>query len=178
MILAIQAQRQLFRYGFFTKYKPPVLEALQGFQVIEQVSEESLKEVLPLIRAYQEFYGVQNVCDKRNFEFFSIFSGDSELGRQFLFREHEKVVGFSTVYFTFNSTITSKIAVLNDLYTLPHSRGNGIGRKLIEHCREFAKNNGAARLQWVTAQDNESAQKLYDSMATGKSTWHFYTYNT
>nr|WP_277608784.1 GNAT family N-acetyltransferase [Microbulbifer elongatus] len=133
---------------------------------------------MPLIRAYQEFYKVQGVCDEKNFKFFSRFTGSSELGRQFLFREEEKVVSFATVYFTYTSTITSKIAILNDLYTSPGSRGNGIGRKLIEHCRDFAKENGAARLQWVTSPDNEVAQKLYDSIDTGKSTWHFYTYNT
>jgi len=126
----------------------------QGIHVIEQVSEGNLKEVLPLIRAYQEFYKVQDVCDEKNFKFFSRFSGSSGFGRQFLFREEAKVVGFATVYFTHASTITSKIAILNDLYTLPSTRGNGIGRKLIEHCREFAKENGAARLQWITSPDN------------------------
>ena len=87
-------------------------------------------------------------------------------------------MGFATVYFTFTSSITAKVAVLNDLYTSVGYRGKGVGRQLIEHCREFASVNGAARLQWVTAPDNVPAQKLYDSMQTGKSTWHFYTYNT
>jgi ribosomal protein S18 acetylase RimI-like enzyme len=59
---------------------------------------------------------------------------------------------------------------------LPIFRGKGIGHKLIERCRSFAAENGAARLQWVTAPDNEQAQKLYDSLNTGKSTWFFYTY--
>ncbi|MCU7834228.1 MAG: hypothetical protein KZQ83_03155 [gamma proteobacterium symbiont of Taylorina sp.] len=45
-------------------------------------------------------------------------------------------------------------------------------------CQFIYRNNGAARLQWVTAQDNEQAQKLYNSMNTSKSTWYFYTYNT
>ncbi|EWH10461.1 putative acetyltransferase [Catenovulum agarivorans DS-2] len=146
--------------------------------MIEQVSKENLPEVLPLVRAYQEFYKVQSVCDKRNFEFFSKFCGSSEHGSQFLFRKEQEVAGFATVYFTFTSTITSKIAILNDLYTLPKFRGNGVGRQLIDHCREFARVNGAARLQWVTAPDNVAAQKLYDSMGTSKSTWHFYTYST
>ena len=85
---------------------------------------------------------------------------------------------FFSVFFTYASTITAKVAVLSDLYTLSDHRGKGVGRQLIEHCRKYAADNGAARLQWVTATDNQQAQKLYDAMDTGKSTWHFYTYKS
>ena len=146
--------------------------------MIEAVSKNNLTEVLPLIRAYQEFYKVSEISDDRNSEFFAQFGKSSPAGCQFIYREAGNVVGFATVYFSFTSTIAAKVAVLNDLYTLPNCRGKGVGRQLIEHCRNYAAENGAARLQWVTAPDNEQAQKLYESLNTGKSTWHFYTYNT
>lgn len=146
--------------------------------MIEIVSKRNLAEVIPLIRAYQEFYKVAEISDDRNAEFFSQFGESNSSGCQFIYREAGNVVGFATVYFSFTSTITAKVAVLNDLYTLPSYRGKGIGRQLIEHCRKYAAKNDAARLQWVTAPDNEQAQKLYESLNTGKSTWHFYTYNT
>lgn len=146
--------------------------------MIESVSNKNIDEVLPLIRKYMEFYKISDISDSRNREFFSQFGEDNSSGCQFLFRDSGSVVGFATVYFTFTSSITAKVAVLNDLYTSPDLRGKGIGRQLIEHCRQFAADNGAARLQWVTAPDNEPAQKLYDSMQTGKSSWQFYTYNT
>ncbi|NRB40311.1 MAG: GNAT family N-acetyltransferase [Pseudomonadales bacterium] len=146
--------------------------------MIEEVSEKNIEDVLPLIRAYQEFYKVSDISDARNMEFFSQFGSGNSAGCQFLYRENSEVVGFATVYFSYTSTITAKVAVLNDLYTSPKMRGKGVGKKLIEHCREFAANNDAVRLQWVTAPDNEKAQKLYDSLNTNKSTWHFYAYNT
>ncbi len=146
--------------------------------MIEEVSKKNIEEVLPLIRAYQEFYKVSDISDARNLEFFSQFGSSNSAGCQFLYREGLEVVGFATVYFSYTSTITAKVAVLNDLYTSPKMRGKGVGKKLIEHCREFAANNGAVRLQWVTAPDNEKAQKLYDSLNTNKSTWYFYAYNT
>ncbi len=146
--------------------------------MIEVVSSKNIDEALPLIREYQEFYKVADISDSRNKEFFSQFGETSLSGCQFIFRKDSKAVGFATVFFTYSSTLAVKVAVLNDLYTLPEIRGEGIGKKLVEHCREFAKSNGASRLQWVTAPDNEQAQRLYDSLNTGKSTWCFYTYNT
>ncbi|MGC1511263.1 GNAT family N-acetyltransferase [Ketobacter sp.] len=144
--------------------------------MIEVVSETNLTEVLPLIRAYQEFYKAADISDDRNAEFFAQFGDSSPIGCQFIYKEDGNVVGFATIYFSFSSTITAKVAVLNDLFTLPQRRGKGIGRQLIEHCRSYAAKHGASRLQWVTALGNEPAQKLYDSLNTGKSTWHFYTY--
>ena len=146
--------------------------------MIEVVSKNNLSEVLPLIRAYQEFYKILEISDDRNSEFFSQFSESSSSGCQFAYREDGDIVGFATIYFSFTTLITAKVAVLNDLYTLPSCRGKGIGRQLVEHCHSYAAEKGAARLQWVTAPDNEQAQKLYDSLNTGKSMWHFYTYNT
>lgn len=145
--------------------------------MIEPVTKDSLAEVLPLIRAYQEFYKVADISDERNRVFFSQFSESNPAGCQFLYRELGRVIGFATVYFSFTSSLAAKVAVLNDLYTLPDQRGRGVGRQLIEQCRRFAANNGAIRLQWLTATNNEQAQKLYDSLNTNKSTWHFYSYN-
>ena len=144
--------------------------------MIENVSEKNLDELLPLIRGYQEFYKVKEISDARNKIFFSQFGESNPLGCQFLFRQNNKVVGFATVYFTFSSTLAAKVGVLNDLYTIPTMRGKGIGRKLIKHCHEYAKKNEAVRLQWITAPDNEQAQKLYDSMETNKSSWLLYTF--
>ena len=87
-------------------------------------------------------------------------------------------IAFATVYFNFSSTLAAKVGVLNDLYTTPAYRSSGVGRELIEHCRQFAQRRGAIRLQWLTATDNLTAQRLYDSLDTRKSDWHFYTYST
>lgn len=146
--------------------------------MIEIVSESNIDKVLPLIRAYQEFYNIADISDSKNRDFFAQFGESNSSGCQFIYRDKGNVAGFATVYFTYTSTIAAKVAILNDLYTMPDFRGKGIGRKLIEHCHSYASSNGAARLQWVTAPDNKQAQKLYDSMNTSKSTWYFYAYNT
>lgn len=146
--------------------------------MIEAVSERNFEEVLPLIRQYQEFYEVANISDSKNRDFFSQFGESKPSGCLFIFRRDGNAVAFATVYFSYASSIASKVGVMNDLYTIPGNRGQGIGRQLIEHCHAFATKNGAARLQWTTATDNEKAQKLYDSMDTKKSTWHVYTYST
>lgn len=145
--------------------------------MIEAVSSKNIEEALPLIRKYQEFYKVQGIDDDKNRAFFSQFSEHGNDGCLFLFRNKAgEAVAFATVYFTYVSSIPARVGIMNDLYTLQNHRGKGIGKLLINHCLEFALKNGAVRLQWLTAQDNHQAQKLYDSLNTSKSTWHVYTY--
>ena len=145
--------------------------------MIEAVSSKNLEEVLPLIRKYQKFYKVQGINDEKNRAFFSQFHENGSDGCLFLFRNKAgEAVGFATVYFTYVSSIPARVGVMNDLYTLPTYRGKGIGKLLINHCLDFSLKKGAARLQWLTAQDNQQAQLLYDSLDTKKSTWHVYTY--
>jgi ribosomal protein S18 acetylase RimI-like enzyme len=144
--------------------------------MIESVSENNLEEALPLIRAYQEFYKINNVSDSKNKAFFEQFNEESPSGCQFIYRENGQAVAFATVYFSYASSIVSKVAVLNDVFTLSDFRGKGIARMLIEHCWHYAQNHDAARLQWVTAPENSAAKRLYDSMNASQSHWDFYTY--
>lgn len=145
--------------------------------MIEAVSASNIDEILPLIRKYQAFYQIPDIDDARNRTFFSRFSESGNEGCLFLYRNDAGLaVAFATVYFSYVSSITARVGVMNDLYTLPDHRGTGIGRQLIDHCLQFALSKGAARLQWLTAEDNQQAQQLYDSLKTRKSTWKVYTY--
>lgn len=56
--------------------------------MIEVVTDENLDEVIPLIRRYQEFYGVSEISDETNREFFSQLGEGQSIGCQFLFREN------------------------------------------------------------------------------------------
>lgn len=144
--------------------------------MIEAINNTNLSEVLPLIRDYQTFYNVQNIDDARNEMFFSQFGIDSEKGCLFGYRKDKRLVAFATVYFTYASSITSKVAVLNDLYTCKEYRKQGIATALIKHCGQYVKEKDAARLQWVTAADNTSAQRVYQALGAKQSSWEFFTY--
>lgn len=150
----------------------------KAINMIEPIDGKNLSKVLPLIRKYQEFYKVKGIDDDRNREFFSQFGISSDKGCIFGFRIDDEIVAFSTVYFSYASSITSKVAIMNDLYTLESHRKQGIATELIKHCEKYAKKNSAARLQWVTAANNESAQSIYKALGAKQSSWEFFTYTT
>lgn len=146
--------------------------------MIEPINVKNLNEVLPLIRKYQEFYNIDKIDDDKNRAFFSQFGYSSNKGCLFGYRLNGKFVAFATVYFCYASSIISKVGVMNDLFTSLEYRQQGIGKELIKHCENYAKENGAVRLQWVTAASNEAALATYKSLGTKQSSWEFFTYTT
>ena len=54
---------------------------------------------------------------------------------------------------------------LQDLFVAEGRRGDGIGRRLIEHVYAEARAVGAARVHWLTHESNSNAMPLYDRIA-------------
>ena len=60
---------------------------------------------------------------------------------------------------------TGDYLYLQDLFVSPDSRGAGVGRKLIEHVYGLARDQGCARVHWLTHETNTAAMLLYDRIA-------------
>jgi GNAT superfamily N-acetyltransferase len=142
---------------------------------VSPVREEEFEELLPLISAYQRFYGVDDVDPDRNRHFFRRFLGPSPDGLLLAARdEGGAILGYACLYWHFSSLQALETVLMNDLYVAPVARGRGIGRALIEATSAIARERGAAWVEWSTAPDNHTAQRLYDSLTSEKSTWLSY----
>jgi GNAT superfamily N-acetyltransferase len=136
------------------------------------VQEEEFERLLPMIAAYQRFYEVEDVDSDRNRIFFRRFLAPSKDGELLAARDESGgILGYACLYWHFSSLAAVETVLMNDLFVAPEARGRGIGRALIEASREVARGRGAAWLEWATAPDNHTAQRLYDSMTNEKSTW-------
>lgn len=146
--------------------------------MIEEVTESNFNEVLPLIKEYQEFYGVPEIDEEKNKRYFSQFLGKNINGVLHLYRAEGRAVGFTTIYRGYSSTRAEEVAILNDLFVSPDYRGRGYAKQLISHAIEEAKGRGFYRIQWLTAKSNMEAQNLYSSLGANKSEWFFYAKET
>lgn len=141
---------------------------------IERVRVVDLPLLLPMMRAYCDFYGV-SPRDDRLVALSRALIDDPGEGQQLLARDEEGgPVGFATVFWTWQTLDATRIGVMNDLYVVPEVRGSGVGRQLIESCRGLCRKRGAHKLVWETAPDNHTAQRLYDAVGAASSTWLAY----
>jgi GNAT superfamily N-acetyltransferase len=141
---------------------------------VRPIHPTELEELLPLIAGYQRFYGAE-VVPERNRRFFSRFIDPSDEGLLLGAWVDGRLTGFATLYWFFSSTKATDSVLMNDLFVREDARGAGIGRALIASALDQARKHGAAHLEWFTAPDNVTAQRLYDSFpGSNRSTWVAY----
>jgi GNAT superfamily N-acetyltransferase len=141
---------------------------------IEPITGGQFERLLPLIAAYQRFYGVEQIDEARNRTFFARFIAPSDDGMLLAAWRDDELVGYACLYWHFTSLVPAETVLMNDLYVNPEIRGQGVGRALIEASAAVARERDADRLEWATAPDNETAQRLYDSTGAERSEWITY----
>jgi GNAT superfamily N-acetyltransferase len=139
---------------------------------IAMVREEDLGDLLPLMRAYCDFYGVTPTDTALLAMSRTLIADPEREGVQLIARDaHRTAVAFATVFWTWQTLSASRAAVMNDLFVAEHARGTGIAEALIAACGDAARVHGAPKLVWQTAKDNLRAQAVYDRVGGQRSEW-------
>ena len=140
---------------------------------IAEVGEDDLADLLPLMVAYCDFYGVTPSPDALLALSRTLLDEPEHHGLQLIARRGEGggAVGFATLYWTWSTLRAARIAVMNDLYVVPEARGTGVAEALIDGCRERCRERGMTWLEWRTAPGNLRAQRLYERVGAQRSDW-------
>jgi GNAT superfamily N-acetyltransferase len=154
-----------------------MLDGHDASHSIELVAERDLEELLPLLRAYCDFYAA-SPSERALRELSRTLIADPEReGVQLLARSDgtHAAVGFATVFWSWDTTEAGRIGIMHDLYVAPEARGCGLADQLIEACLARCSAHGASRLEWQTAPDNIRAQSVYDRAGGVREPWLLYT---
>ena len=86
--------------------------------------------------------------------------------RSVIFVAHadEQMLGFTQLYPALCSVDLVNYFVLYDLFVMANMRQRGVGRSLMTAASDWARRQGAARLDLETARDNAPGQALYRSL--------------
>ena len=130
---------------------------------IDTVGEQDLDQLLPLLRAYCDFYEVAPTDAELLALSRALIADPEREGLQLLARNAGgEALGFATLFWTWATTQAARIGVMNDLFVGPMARGSGAADALIRACAERCRARGAVDLQWQTAHENLRAQTVYD----------------
>ena len=126
---------------------------------VRQAQLEDVDELVPLFDTYRQFYDQpSDLTRARNWLRARIGANESVV---VLAEREERAVGFAQLYPMYSSVQTARIWVLNDLYVPPEHRRHGIATTLLKGAIDYARDDGASRLQLETGRRNEAARALY-----------------
>lgn len=78
-----------------------------------------------------------------------------------------RLVGI-THFLTHASTTAPDSCYLQDLFTDPEARGQGVARALIAAVTDWARERECGRVYWSTHETNATARRLYDQVAENR----------
>ena len=123
---------------------------------------------MPLWQGYNAFYGragatalPEEITRSTWQRFFDAYEPVHALVAQ----QGERLVGLTHYLFHRSTTQLGPTCYLQDLFTAPARRGQGIGRALIDDVYDAARAAGIHRVYWQTHESNAVGRALYDKMA-------------
>ena len=130
---------------------------------IEQVSTDDQSRWQELFKAYGDFYKVSLPQETIDTTWGLINNSDEDFWCAVARNEAGVIVGFTQYQLMHRSLGGSKVCYLSDLFVDPAIRSGGVGRALIDYVIAQMADRGVTNVRWLTAEDNHTARKLYDS---------------
>jgi GNAT superfamily N-acetyltransferase len=97
-------------------------------------------------------------------------------GRIFVLRAGGRIVGMASALFTVSTAEGGPVVLLEDVIVAEGYRGRGLGRKLVGHVLDWARDNGFRRVTLLADRDNDLALRFYEGLGFGPSCIAVYRY--
>lgn len=108
--------------------------------MIRRAVTDDIENLVPLFDAYREFFSGETPHGSREFLTERLRAGDGVFLMAF---DGERAVGFLTLYPLFSSWYATRIWFLSDLFVHDDYRRAGIGKRLVEAAKAFAREDGS-----------------------------------
>ena len=132
---------------------------MKAAATVRLAETQDLHQLADLFDQYRQFYECPpDLSAAKNW-----IADNLERGRSTIFAADDgtQLLGFTQLYPALCSVDLVEYFVLYDLFVAPSARRQGIARALMNAASEWAKTQGAARLDLETARDNAPGQSLY-----------------
>jgi GNAT superfamily N-acetyltransferase len=86
---------------------------------------------------------------------------DPALGKLFVLRVDGKVAGMANALITVSTAEGGRVLLLEDVIVNKEYRGEGLGRRLVEHVMAWAREQGMMRVTLLADRDNRAALDFY-----------------
>ena len=142
---------------------------------IVKAGREQIAEVARLFDLYRQFYECEaDLALATRFITDRIEREESDI---FVAIDGDSAGGFVQLYPSFCSVDAVKIYILYDLYVDASARKSGIGEMLMNAATTWAREQGAARLDLLTEDNNLAGQHLYEKLGYKRTNEEFYAYS-
>jgi len=133
--------------------------------VIRLIASDDRQAWEDLYKSYLEFYESEPIASSTELLWERLISSPAII-QSFVAELNGELVGIVHFHYQLSTWTHTYHCYLEDLYVAEEHRGKGIATELIEAVAAAAIKNNCSELFWITKSSNQTAQRLYEKLAT------------
>ncbi len=139
---------------------------------IRAATEDDVPMILSLIKELAEYERLSHEVVATKEELCDSLFGERRVAEVLLGYLGDDPAGFALFFHNFSTFLGRPGIYLEDLYVRPEHRRSGVGRALLTHIAQLAKERNCGRLEWSVLDWNEPAIGFYKKLgAVPMSDW-------
>jgi ribosomal protein S18 acetylase RimI-like enzyme len=144
---------------------------------IRKAKKEDFKGVIKLIIELAEFEKLAPPDNKAKKRLYNDAFGTKPKYFLIVAERNKELVGYAFYFFTYSSFLARPTLYLEDIYISHNTRGEGIGKKMMNELIKISEKNKCGRLEWCVLNWNKKAIDFYDKLgAKPLKEWIYYRF--
>ena len=142
--------------------------------LIRRVDAETVDDFLGLINKLAEYEKLVPPDEKAKERLRSDCLSDKPKFQALVGSIGGRCVSYMIYFFTYSSFLALPTLFLEDIFVLEEFRRQGIGKKMFDHCKQIARQEGCGRIEFTVLTWNKPAQAFYEKNGVERLEWFFY----
>jgi ribosomal protein S18 acetylase RimI-like enzyme len=126
-----------------------------------EAREPDVGELIAMMRAFYTELG-ESFEERRSERALRALLAEPSYGTAWVFREEGHAVGYLVVTHGYSLEFDGRIAVVDEVYTVPEMRGRGLGARALVLAEEHCRRHRISALRLEVHQENRRALALYE----------------
>jgi len=130
--------------------------------VIKLASEDDIGLLLPFVRSFHEYEGLNLTDDEREISVRGLLT-NSEFGKVWIILDGPQPAGYIAICKGYSIEFCGYDAFIDEFYIRPESRGKGLGKMVLQLAKVEAQKSGIRALHLEVTRSNTRARSFYAS---------------
>lgn len=145
--------------------------------MIRKATVDDVGKFIHLVEEHIKFHEKQPPERSKLITHLQFICAHEEVGCLFIAEKNNQIAGFATLYKTYSTFQAKKALKMNDFYIAPAWRKQGVGKLLLQTCKQYFEEGDYAYMEWLVSPTEQETIDFYLKNKAMKTDWILFGYS-